>query len=73
MLGLDWRLEGEHIHPGDIAPILEQIPPPQGLRTRRLWPRLQPLWRRFTQLIAAITRYGSARQGGTSPPAIAPT
>ncbi len=64
VLGLDWRLAGEHIHPGDIAPILEQIPPPQGLRTRRLWPRLQPLWRRFTQLIAAITRYGSARQGG---------
>jgi beta-glucosidase len=23
VLGLDWRLEGEHIHPGDIAPILE--------------------------------------------------
>ena len=28
VLGLDWRLEGEHIHPGDIAPILRQIPPP---------------------------------------------
>jgi beta-glucosidase len=64
VVGLDWRLEGEHIHPGDIAPILAQIPPPDWLLTSRLWPRLRPQWRRFTGLIAAITRYGSARQGG---------
>lgn len=28
VVGLDWRHEGEHIHPGDIAPVLEQVPPP---------------------------------------------
>ncbi|MFU8885087.1 MAG: beta-glucosidase family protein [Cyanobacteriota bacterium] len=64
VVGLDWRLEGEHIHPGDIAPILAQIPPPDWLLGSRLWPKLRPLWRRFTGQIAAITRYGSARQGG---------
>jgi beta-glucosidase len=61
--GLDWRLEGEHIHPGDIAPILQQIPPPEWLR-QRAWPGLRPLWRRFTNLIAWITSHASARQGG---------
>jgi beta-glucosidase len=64
VVGLDWRLEGEHIHPGDIAPILAQIPPPDSLLGSRLWPRLRPQWQRFTGLIAKITRYGSARQGG---------
>jgi beta-glucosidase len=64
VVGLDWRLEGEHIHPGDIAPILAQIPPPDWLLGSRLWPKLRPLWRRFTGQIAAITRYGSARRGG---------
>jgi beta-glucosidase len=64
MLGLDWRQEGEHIHPGDIAPILRQIPPPDWLLGSRLWPGLRPQWRRFTGLIARITRYGSARRGG---------
>jgi len=63
VVGLDWRLEGEHIHPGDIAPILAQIPPPDWLLGSRLWPRLRPQWRRFTGLIARITRYGTARQG----------
>jgi hypothetical protein len=56
VLGLDWRLEGEHIHPGDIAPILRQIPPPHPL-LRRWWPPV-------SRAIAAITSYGSARQGG---------
>jgi len=56
VLGLDWRLEGEHIHPGDIAPILRQIPPPHPL-LRRWWPPV-------ARAIAAITSYGSARQGG---------
>ena len=64
VLGLDWRLEGEHIHPGDIAPILKEIPPPDALLQSPLWPRLQPLWGRFTRLIAGLTSYGSARQGG---------
>lgn len=62
--GLDWRLEGEHIHPGDIAPILEQMPPPDWLRNGPLWPGLRAGWQRFTRLIAWITSYASARQGG---------
>jgi beta-glucosidase len=62
--GLDWRLEGEHIHPGDIAPVLTRIPPPDWLRLGSLWPRLRPHWRRFTRLIAAITSSASARSGG---------
>ena len=64
VLGLDWRLEGEHIHPGDIAPILEQIPPPAWLGSSRLWPALRPIWQRFTQRIAWVTSFASARQGG---------
>ncbi len=64
VLGLDWRQEGEHIHPGDIAPILEQIPPPDWLRRNRLWPSLRPVWQRFTQRIAWVTSFASARQGG---------
>ena len=62
--GLDWRLEGEHIHPGDIAPILEQMPPPDALLRSPLWPTTRPLWRRFARLIAALTRTASARKGG---------
>jgi beta-glucosidase len=62
--GLDWQLEGEHIHPADIAPILEQIPPPDWLRQRSEWPRWRRHWRRFTQLIAWLTSHASARQGG---------
>ena len=64
VVGLDWRLEGEHIHPGDIAPILEQIPPPNWLRRSRLWPATRPQWRRVTKLIAWLTSHASARQGG---------
>ncbi len=56
VIGLDWRLEGEHIHPGDLAPILRQMPPPHPL-LRRWWPPV-------ARAIAAITSYGSARQGG---------
>ena len=64
VVGLDWRLEGEHIHPGDIAPILRQIPPPDWLLGSRLWPALRSPWRSFTALIARLTSYGSARRGG---------
>jgi beta-glucosidase len=64
VLGLDWRLEGEHIHPGDIAPILEQIPPPQWLGCHRLWPAARPAWQRLTRRIAWLTSFASARQGG---------
>jgi beta-glucosidase len=64
VLGLDWRQEGEHIHPGDIAPILAQVPPPDWLRSSHLWPSAQPAWRRVTQAIAWVTSFASARQGG---------
>lgn len=66
--GLDWRLEGEHIHPGDIAPILRQIPPPDWLLNS--WPqrfggrRLRRLWRPAAELIAWITGHATPRQGG---------
>ncbi len=58
--GLDWRLEGEHIHPGDIAPVLAQIPPPLWLLPLPLWPWLRPPWRQFTGLIAWLTSHASA-------------
>ncbi|MEB3332436.1 MAG: glycoside hydrolase family 3 C-terminal domain-containing protein, partial [Synechococcaceae cyanobacterium] len=64
VVGLDWRLEGEHIHPGDIAPILAQVPPPAWLRRGPLWPAAEPLWRRFAGLLAWLTGFASARQGG---------
>jgi beta-glucosidase len=64
VVGLDWRLEGEHIHPGDIGPILELMPPPQWL-LQMLGPRsLLPLWKPVAQLVARITSQASARQGG---------
>ena len=64
VVGLDWRLEGEHIHPGDIGPILELMPPPQWL-LQTLGPRrLGPLWKPVAQLVAGITSQASARQGG---------
>ncbi|MFN5117874.1 MAG: beta-glucosidase [Cyanobacteriota bacterium] len=62
--GLSWREEGEHIHPGDIAPVLRLMPPPAALQQHLEWRRLKPTWRRITELIAAVTRYGSARAGG---------
>jgi beta-glucosidase len=62
--GLDWRLEGEHIHPGDIAPILTQIPPPDGLLRSPGWPRLRPLWQRFTGAVSWLTSHASASEGG---------
>ena len=64
VVGLSWREEGEHIHPGDIAPILKMIPPPAALLQRFGWQRLKPAWGRVTQLIATFTQYGSARAGG---------
>ncbi|MCP9841101.1 glycoside hydrolase family 3 C-terminal domain-containing protein [Synechococcus sp. J7-Johnson] len=62
--GLDWRLEGEHIHPGDIAPILRLIPPPDWLLRLVGRRRLMPFWRPLAHLLAWITSYASARQGG---------
>jgi hypothetical protein len=26
VVGLDWQSEGEHIHPGDLAPVLREMP-----------------------------------------------
>jgi beta-glucosidase len=62
--GLDWRLEGEHIHPGDIAPILALIPPPDWLLQLVGRRRLLPAWRPVARAIAWLTSHGSARPGG---------
>ncbi|MCP9929090.1 glycoside hydrolase family 3 C-terminal domain-containing protein [Cyanobium sp. CH-040] len=69
VVGLDWRLEGEHIHPGDIAPVLRRIPPPDWLLGR--WPggpggrrRLRRAWQPAADLIAWITGHATPRQGG---------
>ena len=64
VVGLDWRLEGEHIHPGDIAPILALIPPPDWLLKRVGPRRLQPWWSPMARTIAWVTSHGSARSGG---------
>jgi beta-glucosidase len=62
--GLDWRLEGEHIHPGDIAPILRQTPPPDWLLRLFGRQRLKPFWSPVAGLMAWITGFASAREGG---------
>ncbi|MBW4529213.1 MAG: glycoside hydrolase family 3 C-terminal domain-containing protein [Aphanothece saxicola GSE-SYN-MK-01-06B] len=64
VVGLDWRHEGEHIHPGDLAPILGQAPPPEGLLRLVGRRRLLPLWSRLAAAAAQVTRLGSARAGG---------
>ncbi|MEB3320314.1 MAG: glycoside hydrolase family 3 C-terminal domain-containing protein, partial [Cyanobium sp.] len=64
VLGLDWRLEGEHIHPADIAPILALMPPPRWLGRllgRRL---LERGWRPLARLIAWITSHAPEPRGG---------
>ena len=62
--GLDWRLEGEHIQPGDIAPVLAQIPPPDWLLQRLGPKRVLPRWKPVAEAIAWVTSHGSARPGG---------
>ena len=64
VVGLDWRHEGEHIHPGDLAPILAQVPPPQALERWLGADRTGRLWSPLAALLAAVTRFGSARSGG---------
>ncbi len=64
VVGLDWRHEGEHIHPGDLAPILGQAPPPDGLVRLVGRRRLLPLWSHLAEAVAQVTRLGSARAGG---------
>ncbi|MCP9914980.1 glycoside hydrolase family 3 C-terminal domain-containing protein [Cyanobium sp. ATX 6F1] len=59
VVGLNWNDEGEHFNPGDIAPILQHLPPP-GLLLR--WfgrARLAPVWSRIARAIAAFTHHGS--------------
>jgi beta-glucosidase len=65
VVGLDWRQEGEHIHPGDLAPILRQAPPPDGLVRLFGRRRVMPLWSPVAAMVAAATRLGSARPGGS--------
>ncbi len=64
VVGLDWRQEGEHIHPGDLAPILKQMPPPDPLLQRFGSRRLRSLWSPVAAAMAALTRFASARTGG---------
>ena len=65
VVGLDWRQEGEHIHPGDLAPVLRQAPPPDGLLRLIGRRRLMPLWSPLAAGFAAVTRLGTARPGGS--------
>jgi beta-glucosidase len=62
--GLDWRHEGEHIHNGDLAPILRQMPPPEPLLRRFGRARLAPLWSPLAGAIATMASLGSALPGG---------
>ena len=64
VVGLDWRQEGEHIHPGDLAPILKQMPPPDPLLQRFGSRRLRSIWSPVATAMAALTRFASARTGG---------
>ncbi len=64
VLGLDWRLEGEHIHSADIAPILALMPPPRWLEAllgRRL---LSRLWGPLARRIAWITSHAPEPRSG---------
>jgi beta-glucosidase len=64
VVGLDWRQEGEHIHPGDLEPILRQMPPPDPLLRRFGSRSLRSLWQPLAGLMASFTRFASARTGG---------
>ena len=64
VVGLDWRQEGEHIHPGDLAPILRQMPAPDPLQRWFGSQRLRPFWQPVAEVAASITRLASARTGG---------
>jgi beta-glucosidase len=63
VLGLDWRLEGEHIHPGDIAPVLHHTPPPQALTRWLPQGLVRQLWAPLAGGLAWLTSFGSARPG----------
>jgi beta-glucosidase len=63
-VGLDWQLEGEHIHPGDIAPVLRFIPPPQWLEHWLGRRRIQRLWHPVAHAIAWLTSHATPRVRG---------
>ncbi len=64
VVGLDWRLEGEHIHPGDIAPVLRMVPPPAWMELV-LSPRwLHRLWQPMADGLAWLTSHASPRVRG---------
>ena len=63
-MGLDWRHEGEHIHTGDIAPVLRGMPPPDWLWRRFGRGRVEPWWRPIAWAIASLTSLGSFKPGG---------
>ena len=60
VVGLDWRHEGEHIHAGDIAPILRQTPPPRWLERRVERARLQQWWQPVPSLLSWFTSHATA-------------
>ena len=64
VVGLDWRHEGEHIHTGDIAPVLREMPPPDWLWRRLGRGRVEPWWRPIAWAIAGLTSLGSFKPGG---------
>jgi len=63
VVGLDWRHEGEHIHTGDIAPVLRQMPPPDGLLRRFGQRRLRRWWKPVAAAMAGLAGLGSLRPG----------
>lgn len=64
VVGLDWRHEGEHIHTGDIAPVLRQMPPPDALLKMFGRKGVEPWWRPFAWAMAAMASLGAWRPGG---------
>ncbi|MFM1811479.1 MAG: hypothetical protein RLZZ336_417 [Cyanobacteriota bacterium] len=60
VVGLDWRHEGEHIHAGDIAPILRQTPPPQWLERCSDRRRVRRRWQPVASLLSWFTSHASA-------------
>ena len=64
VVGLDWQLEGEHIHPGDIAPVLRFIPPPEWMEHWLGRRRLLRLWQPVADAIAWLTSRATPRVRG---------
>lgn len=64
VVGLDWQLEGEHIHPGDIAPVLQFIPPPEWMEHWLGRRRMGRLWLPVARAIASLTSHATPRIRG---------